>query len=323
MTVSRVINEKEHIAPETRKRVKEVLKRLRYSPNINARTLVTRKTEFLGLLVPDIGNPFFADLVKAAESVARQRGYSLILGDAGGDADSELEYFDALRGRMCDAIVLVAPRSKDEVIAEFSREIPIVLVDRSHSDDRIIQVALDNREGARAVVDHLVGLGHRRIGFIMGPENVPNARLRREGFQERLRHYGIVPDPALSYQGEFERSTGAAAFRAFFGQPDPPTAVFASNDLMAYGLIQEGRRRGISIPKDLSVVGFDDIFLSALMDPPLTTVRYPIVEMGVAAIEKLLISLGTDSAPPEPSVGELHHELIVRGSTVPLKKERE
>ncbi|MGC9311626.1 MAG: LacI family DNA-binding transcriptional regulator [Sediminispirochaetaceae bacterium] len=316
MTVSRVINNKEYIAAETREKVEAALKKLNYKPNINARTLVTKKTDFLGLIVPDIANPFFSDLVKAAENIARNRGYSVILGDSGGDPAVEEEYIEAFRGRMCDAIILIAPRVEDEVIRELNHTIPLVLVDRQIPDDDIIQVTVDNKYGALSAVEHLIGLGHRRIGFIMGPKNVPNAYLRREGYIEALRRHDIPVDEELIVQGDFNRETGARAFEVFNGLSDRPTAVFGSNDLMAFGFIQKAKEARYSIPRDFSVVGFDDIFLCALMEPPMTTVRYPIVEMGVVAIQDILNSL--ESKETARLKSKLKHTLIVRQSTAPL-----
>ena len=316
MTVSRVINNKEYIAAETREKVEAALKNLNYKPNINARTLVTKKTDFLGLIVPDIANPFFSDLVKAAENIARNRGYSVILGDSGGDPAVEEEYIEAFRGRMCDAIILIAPRVEDGVIRELNNTIPLVLVDRQIPDDDIIQVTVDNQYGALSAVEHLIGLGHRRIGFIMGPKNVPNAYLRREGYIEALRRHDIPVDEELIVQGDFNRETGALAFEVFNSLSDRPTAVFGSNDLMAFGFIQKAKEARYSIPGDFSVVGFDDIFLCALMEPPLTTVRYPIVEMGVVAIQDILNSL--ESKETARLKSKLKHTLIVRQSTAPL-----
>lgn len=320
MTVSRVMNKKEYIAEETRRRVLEVGERLGYRPNQYARSLVTHKTDFVGMIVPDIGNPFFGDLVRAAEQVARGRGYSLLLGDTGGDLEVEEQYIEAFRNRMCDALVLVAPRVPDEVIHEVNADVPLVLVDRFINDPEITLVALDNRSGAQSAVDHLISLGHRRIAFIKGPENVPNSHLRYQGWRDALEKVGLSETEELIYQGEFERQTGVDAFHAFEKIEPSITAVFASNDLMAYGFVQAARTAGYQIPGDISIVGFDDIFLSELMHPPLTTVRYPILEMGTAAIECLLDSLG--SANPttlaETYERELKHELIVRESTAAI-----
>ncbi len=313
MTVSRVINNKEHIAAATREKVQTALKKLNYMPNISARNLVLKKTDFLGLVVPDISNPFFGDLVKASEKIAKDKGYSIILGDSDGDITAETEYIEAFRGRMCEAIILVAPRSKDSVLQELNSRIPLILVDRKVDDDEIIQVYLDNAGGAYSAVCHLLELGHRRIGFVMGPENVPNSHRRKAGYIDALKDYGITYDPDLEFQGEFKVNTGKEAFEKFIKLEHPPTAVFNSNDLMAFGFVIAARDAGYSIPDDFSVVGFDDVFLSSLMEPSLTTVRYPFVEMGMQAINMLLDSF--DSSRKFTINENLKHELIVRKST--------
>lgn len=325
MTVSRVINNKEHISEETRERVLAVCERLGYRPNQFARSLVTRRTGFFGMIVPDIGNPFFGDLVRAAEGVARARGFSMLLGDTAGDIEVEKEYIKAFRNRLCDAVVLVAPRVPDGVVREVNNDVPLVLVDRPIDDPDIITVAIDNSSGARDATEHLIGLGHRRIGFIKGPENVPNTHLRYRGWHEALLAAGLRPEEDLVYQGEFERETGMRAFAAFQLLREPITAVFASNDLMAYGFVRAARSSGYTVPGDVSVVGFDDIFLSELMHPALTTVRYPIVEMGAAAIERLLDSIGSTGTDTQEGAAnrELKHELIIRESTAPPRRTQE
>ena len=313
MTVSRVINNKEHIASATREKVQAAIKKLNYMPNLSARNLVLQKADFLGLVVPDISNPFFGDLVKASEKIAKDRGYSVILGDSDGDVTAETEYIEAFRGRMCEAIILVAPRVEDSVLQELNSKIPLILVDRKIDDEEIIQVYLDNAAGAYSAVKHLLDLGHRRIGFVMGPENVPNSHRRKAGYIDALKEYGLEFDSELEFQGEFKVETGKEAFEKFVTMEDPPTAVFNSNDLMAFGFVIAARDAGYSIPEDFSVVGFDDIFLSSLMEPALTTVRYPFVEMGTQAINMLLDSFDTNR---KVTMNEnLKHELIIRKST--------
>lgn len=313
MTVSRVINNKGYISENTRNKVQEAIKKLNYSPNLGARNLVLKKTNFLGLVVPDISNPFFGDLVKAAENIAKNRGYSLLLGDSDGDVESEIEYIEAFKGRMCEAIILVAPRTEDKILKELNKKIPLVLVDRNIDDETITQVVLDNSEGARAAVKHLIDLGHKRIAFIMGPNNVPNSHKRKIGYLDVLKENGIEYDPDLEYQGEFKIETGKEAFKKFIQLDNPPTAIFNSNDLIAFGFVIAAREAGYSIPNDFSVVGFDDIFLSSLMDPPLTTVKYPFVEMGIRAINMLLDSF--DNTHKEKFNKKLEHNLIIRKST--------
>ena len=318
MTVSRVINKKEYIAPGTKEKVLKAIRKLHYRPNKVARSLVVRKTNFIGLIVPDIANPFFGNLAKGAEGLARKRGYSLILGDTEGKVENEKEYIEGMRGSMCEGIILVAPRIEDSLILELNDIIPLVLVDRSIASDKILQVWIDNAGGASQAVEHLIQLGHRRIGFLTGPQDVLNSFRRQEGYQRALEHHRIPFDPELIVIGDFYLETGYENFDTFFKVKPPPTAIFASNDLMALGLIQRAKEKGVDIPGDLSIVGFDDIFLASMVDPPLTTVRHPTVEMGIEAIGRFLDRL--DDIENSPGKKPLDNRLIVRGSTKAIRE---
>lgn len=313
MTVSRVINRREYIAPVTKEKVLRVVKKLNYMPNKVARSLVVKKTNFIGLLVPDIANPFFGDLVKGAEGIARKRGYGLILGDTEGKVENEKEYIEALHGSICDGIILVAPRIDDSLILELNEIIPIVLVDRSIDSDRILQVWIDNVDGAFQAVEHLIKLGHRRIGFLTGPQDVQNSFRREEGYRRALKKHQIPFDRDLVVIGDFYLETGQKKLDTFFSIKPRPTAIFASNDLMALGLMQRAKERGLKIPNDLSIVGFDDIFLASMTDPPLTTVCHPTVEMGIKAIGRFLDRL--DDIEDSPLNTNLANYLIIREST--------
>jgi len=317
MTVSRVINKKEYIASATREKVLKAVRKLHYRPNRVARSLVVQKTNFIGLIVPDIANPFFGDLAKGAERLAREKGYNLILGDTDGKVENEKEYIEAMRANMCDGIILVAPRIEDTVILELNDTIPLVLVDRSIKSDKILQVWIDNEGAACKAVEHLIELEHRRIGFLTGPKNVQNSLRREEGYKRALKKHGITFDPELVVIGDFYFKTGYEKFDTFFKLKPRPTAIFASNDLMALGLINRAKERGIDIPGDLSIVGFDDIFLASMIDPPLTTVLHPTVEMGIKAIDRFLNRL--DDIEKEEEKSYLVNRLIIRGSTKSLR----
>ena len=316
MTVSRVINKKGYVAPSTKETVLKAIKKLHYTPNKVARSLVVKKTNFIGIIVPDISNPFFSNLVKGAERLAREKGYNLILGDTNGKVENEKEYIEGMRRNMCDGIILVAPRIEDSVILELNDIIPLVLVDRSIINGDILQVWIDNTEGAFQAVEHLIKLGHRRIGFLTGPQDVQNSHRREEGYKRALEYYQIPFDPNLVVIGDFYFETGYREFDTFFSLSPRPTAIFASNDLMALGLIKRAKELGIKVPDDLSIVGFDDIFLASMVDPPLTTVYHPTVEMGIEAIGRFLNRLDDIEGPEKRKY--LKNRLIVRCSTKSL-----
>lgn len=313
MTVSRVVNNKGQVANETRIRVELAMKKLSYVPNMNAQNLVTNKTWTIGVIVPDIANPFFASLVKAGEKICNERGYSMLIGNTEGDLAIERRYISVYKARMCEAIILVAPRIDDFELSELNKQIPLVVVDRTVPFHDIVQVYLDNTKGAEVATKHLLDLGHKRIGFIMGPEEVPNSHTRYEGYAQALEEVGIPLLKELVYQGDFIVETGRRALDYFESLPEKPTAIFCSNDLMAIGIIERANELDIKIPDQYSLVGFDNIFLSSLVNPTLTTISYPILEMGTKAITLLLDSLLSESKAQMSE--NLEHNLIIRDST--------
>ena len=313
MTVSRVINNKGQVAEETRIRVEQAMKQLAFTPNMNAQNLVTNKTRTIGIIVPDIANPFFASLVKVGEKICNERGYSMLIGNTEGSLDIERRYISVYKSRMCEAMILVAPRVEDKELIELNAQIPLVVVDRKVEHDDIVQVYLDNTRGAEVATEHLIGLGHKKIGFIMGPESVPNSHTRFEGYETALQHADIPLDRELVFQGDFLVETGRAALDYFETLQEMPTAMFCSNDLMAIGVLERANELGIEIPQHYSLIGFDNIFLSSLVSPALTTISYPVLEMGTKAITLLLDSLLSDSKVQMSE--NLEHNLIIRSST--------
>lgn len=313
MTVSRVVNNKGQVALETRIRVEEAMKKLSYVPNMNAQNLVTNKTWTIGVIVPDIANPFFASLVKAGEKICNARGYSMLIGNTEGDLEIERRYISVYKSRMCEAIILVAPRVDDTELIELNEQIPLVVVDRKVQHIDIVQVYLDNTKGAEVATRHLIDLGHKRIGFIMGPKAVPNSHTRFEGYVQALREASLEFSPECVFQGDFVIETGRAALDYFESLQQRPTAIFCSNDLMAVGVLERANELGIQIPQHYSLVGFDNIFLSSMVYPSLTTVSYPILEMGVKAITLLLDSLLSEAKVQMSE--NLEHNLIIRNST--------
>ncbi len=313
MTVSRVINNTGQVAVETRERVEKAMEKLKYVVNFSAKNLVTNKTWTIGIIVPDITNPFFASLVKAGEKICTDRGYSLMIGNTDGNLDIERRLVNVYKGRMCEAIIMVAPRIEDSELIELNSQIPLVVVDRKVEYEEIVQVYLDNTKGAQVATKHLLELGHRKIGFVMGPDLVPNSYTRRNGYIKAIEEYGIDYNSELVFHGDFVVETGISALNYYESLIEKPTAIFCSNDLIAVGILTRAHELGIRIPEDYSLVGFDNTYLSSMVNPPLTTISYPFVEMGAKAIVLLL-----DSLPSELKVQmneNLEHKLIIREST--------
>ncbi len=311
MTVSRVVNNINPIAVETRCRVLEAINTLHYKPNTIARTLVAQKSKIISLIVPDIANPFFSELIKHAEAEAKNFGYNLFIGDAGWDINNERDFIDSSIGRMSDGVILVTPRLSDDELQAFSATIPLVVVDRSMAQTSVMDVYVDNYDGAFEATEYLIAVGHKRIGYIRGWEDVTNTKRREQGYADALEKHGIPYRPELIQVGDYREQSGYDAFTYFTGLDEMPTAIFASNDMMAYGLISACVQHGMNIPQDISVMGFDDITLFFQHVPQLTTVSHPRVPMIRKAVDMLL---GLPAGEITKYDAELHTKLVIRDS---------
>jgi len=313
MTVSRVVNKKGNVSKATAAKVLKAIRELNYKPNITARSLAAKKSDFIAIIVPDISNPFFSEMMKGAEDFARENGYNIFLGDTEGKVELEKEYIDAAINRMADGIVLVAPRLENNLICEINDNIPLVIVDRSINKNDIPQIYIDNLRGAMSAVEHLINLNHKNIAFLSGPKDVQDSLQREKGYIMALKKHNIPVNPKLMLISDFSFEGGRDAFEKFFSNYPKPTAIFASNDIMAFGLIQRAHEMNVKVPKDVSIVGFDDILLSSLINPPLTTVRHPMLKMGIKAVELLVNKLNNKLDTKISFL--LENTLIVRKST--------
>jgi LacI family transcriptional regulator len=307
-TVSHVLSGARNVRPQTRERVERVIAELGYRPSTIARALTSRRTRTVGMVVPDVTNPFFADLIWQVERALTDADYALIFGNSANDPQRERGYLEGLLQRRVDAAVLVVTADADEsLLRRIAEEIPTVHVDRAvGATDAVVG---DNAAGTGAVVDHLVTLGHRRIALVNGDERLPTALERRAGFDAALARHGL--DPAAHAAGPFTLESGQRLMLDVLGHE--PTAVLAGNDLIAMGILNAAADRGVGVPGELSVVGYDDIAYAAFTSPPLTTVRQPGGQMGTETARLLLSRLdGYDGGPRRVIV---HPELVVRGST--------
>ena len=320
MTVSRVINDSGYVAEKTRKAVEAAISELNYQPNLLARSLINRKSSFVYVIVPDISNPFYADLTKGVERVARGAGYHIILSNGYWNEALEEEHIEAARGRMAEGVILVLPKLAEKRIRELNKRTPLVVVDKHVRSRDIDSVYIEQNDGAARAVEHLIELGHRRIAFLSGPRRIYNSIARHRGYAEALKRHGITPDPALVLRGDFTFESGQRAFEQILdlSPAERPTAVFAASDLVALGLMRSAFRHHFRIPQDLSLVGFDDITLSSIVNPPLTTVRHPFIKMGERAMKHLLGKLDPNAHPDD---GErLVNTLVVRETTQPFAR---
>jgi LacI family transcriptional regulator len=290
-TVSLVLNKvtNTNIPEETRLRVLKAIDELAYRPNTLASSLRLGKTHTLGLILPDSANPFFAEVSRSIDSAAFEQNYNLILCNTEGDVDRELLYVDVLCNRQVDGIIFVAVGDQaDSLQRVLCKNIPVVMIDRDLPGMEVDAVLTDNRLGGYQATQHLIDLGHRRIGCIAGSSSVTPSASRGEGYLAALSEHNLPADPSLLIRGDFHPYSGWSAARTMLALPVPPTAIFACNDLMAIGALRAITEAGLHVPEDVSLVGFDNIELATYTNPPLTTVAQPIHEAGQTAINFLL-----------------------------------
>jgi LacI family transcriptional regulator len=311
-TVSRVVNGHYGVAPETLTKVQAVIEELGYESSLVARSLRSRRTNVIGIVVADL-EPFSAELLKGAARAIRGTGYELIVYSGGGHIDDvgwEKRYISRLSGTLTDGTILVTP-----TVVDVLSSAPVVAVDPHAGSSRFPTVDSQNLEGAIAATEYLIGLGHRRIGFLAGRPDLESARLREEGFRTAMERAGIPVEPDLVRVGGYTAESADEPARRLLEMPDRPSAVFAANDLSALQMMKVARSLEMKVPDDLSVVGFDNIPESALVDPPLTTIDQSIQQMGSEAA-KLLICL-IDRPATDPVHLTLPTKLVVRQSAGP------
>jgi DNA-binding LacI/PurR family transcriptional regulator len=312
-TVSRVLAGSDHpVAEETRLRVLKAAEELGYQPNLVARSLRTDQTYTIGIIVENMLSPFIPPIVRGIQDRLEMDDYFCIIINAGWDPEAEAEAIQTLRKRQIDGIIFVESwlRSSDEVY-ELADE-PHMFVHRLFNSLCLNSVVPDDRYGARLATRHLAQLGHRRIAFINGPEGWDATINRLAGYQEELAAWGIPFDPVLVERGDWEVQSGYLAAQRLIALPDPPTAIFAGNDLMALGTIYAIQEAGWRVPGDIAVAGYDDRELSGFVRPAITTVRMPCEKMGRASAEALLRLINGETKVIEPIF--IPGELVVRQS---------
>ena len=314
-TVSRALNDTAPIAAPTRAAIDEAVAQLGYRPNPIARSLVTKSTQTIALLLPDITNPFYAELVSGIQQLVLQRDQTMLLCTTEGDPEQEARYLRLLRAKHVDGALVDGLVLPPERIAGFVEDgFPIVCLDRDVDSPMIPLVQVDNRLGARLATEHLLSLGHTRIAHIEGaPARISEERLA--GYRDALVDAGLEPDPALVATGAFTEAGGHTAMRSLLESGVHFSAVFCANDLSAMGALHAIRSSGLAVPLDLSIVGFDDLRLAPYTSPPLTTIHQPAFEIAQHATE-LLLDLIRGRRPRK-----LHHlfppSLVLRESTGP------
>jgi LacI family transcriptional regulator len=315
MTVSRVINDSERVSPDTRRRVEQAILELGYVPSRLARGLSRQRTRTLALVVPDVANPFFTLIVRGAEDFARRADYRVILCDTRADLTVERDVIEEMIAHRVEGIVIapVSDRSKAHLRRLASFGVPFVLIDRTVPGIDADVVLGDSVGGARRLVDHLISLGHRRIGFIVESDEVSTARDRRRGYEAALTAGGIPLDPALVANATVDPSGGFDGMRRLLALADRPTAVFTVNNLVALGAIEAVRDAGLEVPDDIALVCFDDIEYASRLHPFLTVMEQPAETFGTLGTQLLLERIDGRSSE-RPRLVVLPAEFVVRKS---------
>jgi len=313
-TVSRALNGKQDVDSQTRKRVLEVAGRLGYVPSASARALSNGHSNTLGLLVPSLTWPWMLEVIRGVADAIEQSHYSLMLYTTAGGPESARAFISqAFPASFIDGLALVVPPGMQDYIHDLARQgLPVVVIDDRGDHPEFPAVATTNLDGGLAATRHLISLGRRRIAMINGPVEYGCNRDRLEGYRRALAEAGLAFDRHLVAQGDFSEASGVAAMQSLLQAGRTIDAVFVANDQMAFGAMSALRHAGRTVPDNVAVVGFDDLPAAALMQPPLTTVRQPLYEMGRTAAVMLMAAVRGE---PVEKLVELPTELIVRSST--------
>jgi LacI family transcriptional regulator len=315
MTVSRVVNRREGVDAETQKRVEDAIHALDYAPNRIARGLLSHKTETIGLIIPDVANPFFAPVVRGAESAARKAGYRILLCNSEGDLRLEREYIDDLVSHRVEGLMLApaSDRSRCSILTLLRGSFPLVLIDRALPDVECDVIVSDNVGGARRLVEHLISVGHRVIAHITDAEDTSTGRERLEGYREALATNGVEFRSELVVRTTVDRIGGFRAAQEILTRHPLPTAIFTVNNMTAVGAMQALRERGMSVPEQMGLVCFDDVEQLVVLSPFLTVVDQPSETLGSLGAQ-LLLERMSGKANEHPRRITLQTDLIVRKS---------
>jgi LacI family transcriptional regulator len=310
-TVSRALNGTGRVLPDTQARIAEVARALRYAPSGAARSLITRKTDTVGALLPDLHGEFFSELIRGIDQAARARGLHLLLSSSHDDADEAAAALRAMNGRV-DGLIVMSPHADDDFLAHnLPVNLPAVLLNSAVRDAGQRAFAVDNFGGARAMTEHLVASGRRRIAFLGGPQANFEARERERGYRAGL-PAGFQP---WLLEGDFSEEGGQRAAAALLTLPaaERPDAIFAANDIMAIGLLGTLQAGGVRLPGDIALAGFDDIPIARYVSPALTTIHVPIAALGSQALDALADALERPLGRPGEAI-VMPVQLVVRQS---------
>ncbi|MCG8500760.1 MAG: LacI family DNA-binding transcriptional regulator [Firmicutes bacterium] len=312
-TVSRVLNHSLSVREDTRKKVQVAIKDLNYQPNLLGRNLRRSETKMILVLLPTISNTFYVKIVKGIEEVGLRNGYNIMLCDTDSDKQREEVYLDLLKNKLIDGAIFMATELSKEELSEIGRYFPMIQCCEYKEGAEVSYISIDNFAAAYKAVQHLIELGHQRIGMISGTNHCISTFQREAGYKKALEDAGIAFDDALILKGEYGFKSGFRAAKQFLHRDKRPTAIFAMSDMMAIGAMKAIKERGLQIPDDMAVVGFDNIRFSTMVEPQLTTISQPQYDIGCIAMDLLLKQMKGELKEPQHIFVE--HELIIRKST--------
>lgn len=319
-TVSRTINRVPTVAPQLAKRVWKTIDELGYYPNTQARALVSGRTKTFGLIVSEITNPFFPTVIQVFEHLALQHGYEILLSSTVHDPQRMKVAVRRMIERRVDGVAILTFGMEESLLEDLRlRNVPLAFVDVGPARPGVINIRIDYEHGIKQAVQHLSELGHEKIAFVAGPARVKSAVARKQAFVRAMRQLGLKVDRRFLATGDHTSNGGMIALESLLSLQQRPTAVLCSNDLTAIGVMRHAHKAGLKIPEDLSVIGFDNIWLSDFLVPPLTTVQMSQTELAEVAFHALLTEAQREEHPAAGSQYTLTTSLLLRSSTAPVR----
>ena len=313
-TVSRALMNPDKVSQATRNRVEKAAREVGYLPQPMGRNVKRNESRTILVIVPDICDPFFSEIIRGIEVTAANHGYLVLIGDCAHQNQQEKTFIDLIITKQIDGMLLLGSRLPFDASIEEQRNLPpMVMANEFAPELELPTVQIDNLTAAFDAVNYLYEQGHKRIGCIAGPEEMPLCHYRLQGYVQALRRCGIMVDPQYIARGDFTFEAGSKAMQQLLDLPQPPTAVFCHSDVMALGALSQAKRQGLKVPEDLSIIGFDNIDLTQFCDPPLTTIAQPRYEIGREAMLLLLDQMQGQHVGSGSRLMDC--ELIIRGST--------
>jgi len=318
-TVSRVLNDAQNVNLETRLRVQNAIKKLKYQPSRVARRLRVNKgqSNLIGLLIPDIRNPFYVEVIRGVEEAATQKGYAFIMSNFSQNVEKEKLYLDIMLSESVDGLIVAPAHENDRIIINLIESgLPVVCIDRMLPRAKVDAVVVNNREGSKEAIEYLISMGHRRIALLSGPLQIPTYKERLKGYQEALVENGITIDDELIKIGDSTHKSGCDFTKELLAMGNPPTAIFAGNNLITLGALEVLHLNKVKIPENMSIIGFDDVYWAISLNPPLTAVSQPGFEIGRRAADLLLNRILEPNRPHARVI--LDTQLMIRQSCAPI-----